>query len=71
MGRQSVFRNKKGGMRVQAFLTPQAAIFYKQMEAGLARMTGRPPDDLSVGDVVEFALRGEANTRDYLAGIAK
>jgi hypothetical protein len=71
MGRPSVFRNKAGGRRLQALVTRQALQFFERHRKTLAQLTDRDPRSLTDADVVEYALRGEANTRDYIAGVAK
>lgn len=71
MGRQSVFRGKKGGQRIQGLVTRRGGECFEGARRDLARLTQREPTQISDADVIEFLARGTANTRDYLAGIAK
>jgi hypothetical protein len=67
-GRASVFRNKKGGDRVQGTLTRRGSQRFAQARGALALMTERPVTTISDADVIEYLARGAKNTRAYLAG---
>jgi hypothetical protein len=67
-GRASIFRGKKGGDRVQGILTPVGSTRFEQSRKRLARLAGREVEHVSDGDVIEFEVRGEENTRLYLEG---
>jgi hypothetical protein len=69
-GRQSIFRDKIGGDRVQGVITPAGSRRFEIARSKLAKLAGREVEQVSDADVIEFLARGEANTREYLAGSA-
>lgn len=71
MGRPSVFRDKRGGRRVQGLITRVGRDWFESRREELAALCGREPKQVTDADVIEFMARGATNTRDYLAGIAK
>lgn len=71
LGRQSVFRGKLGGQRIQGIITKRGGECFEGARRELAQLVRREPPQISDGDVIEFLARGKGNTRDYLAGIAK
>lgn len=67
-GRASIFRDKKGGDRVQGVITPVGSTRFELARIALAKLAGREREHVSDADVIEYLARGEKNTRDYLAG---
>ena len=68
VGRESLFRGKAGGDRVQGNLTPVGSRRFEAARARLARMAGREPEKVSDADTIEFLARGEEESRKVLAG---
>jgi len=71
MGRPSVFRDKQGGARVQGMLTKQGIVAFNLRRKELAKLMSREAKQITEADVIEWLARGDANTRDYLAGLTK
>ena len=71
-GRDSIFRHKAGGRRLQGIITKTGARQFKvhtaRLRALFQEVMGRPAGSCSQADVVEFLARGEADTRAYLEG---
>lgn len=65
-GRESLFRGKKGGDRVQGVLTPAGSRRFEQARARLGRMIGKDAEKVSDADVIEFLARGDEETRKVL-----
>jgi hypothetical protein len=56
-GRASLFRDKKGGKRVQGLLTKPGGVAFERQRARIADLTGHAsPSD---ADVIEWLARGE------------
>lgn len=70
-GRSSIFRNKKGGGRVNGTLTPRGSVRFELHRKMLAGLVAREPEEISDADVVEYLTRGEEETRDYINGKRK
>lgn len=68
---RSIFRGKRGGDRLQGVITPIGSKRFEEARRKLAKLAAREPEEVSDADTIEFLARGEANTRDYLAGVAK
>lgn len=68
-GRSSIFRDKKGGDRVQGVLTPVGSNRFEQSRKRLAKLAGREVEHVSDADVIEYEVRGEENTLKYLEGL--
>lgn len=58
MGRASIFRNKRGGKRVQGLLTKVGADAFRSQRRILATLTKRRVRDVSDADVIEYLARG-------------
>jgi hypothetical protein len=67
MGRASIFRDKKGGDRVNGVLTPRGSVRFELHRRKLARLVGQDPEQVSDADVIEYMVRGEKETLAYLA----
>lgn len=67
LGRQSIFRDKKGGSRVQGVMTKAGTRAFANARKRLATLADREPENVSDADVIEFMARGEAETVLYLA----
>jgi len=67
MGRASIFRNKKGGDRVNGVLTARGSVRFELHRRQLARLVALDPEQVSDADVIEYMVRGEKETRAYLA----
>jgi hypothetical protein len=65
-GRESLFRGKTGGDRVQGVLTPIGSGRFESARVRLARIAGREPERVSDADVIEYLARGEEDTRRVL-----
>lgn len=63
-GRRSVFRNKTE--RVQGMVTKEAFELLTRARRRLAAMTGRTLEKISIGDGVEYAIRGDQGVSEYL-----
>jgi hypothetical protein len=71
MGRESIFRGKNPGNRVQATLTDYANDQFEQARAELAQLAGRAADQVSDADTLEYLCRGSAGTRVYLRDLRR
>lgn len=67
-GRDSIFRNKKHGQRVQGIITAAGGRRFEEGRQALAKLTGRDPEQISDADTTEFLARGPAETKLYLNG---
>jgi len=67
MGRPSLFRDKRGGSRIQGVITKIGAERFELHRARLATIAKRDQKLISDADVIEYLARGEVATRDYLA----
>lgn len=67
MGRPSLFRDKKGGRRVQGIITRRGAELFEKHAQHLAAVTARRRDVISDADVIEYLSRGESDTLAYIA----
>jgi len=65
-GRESLFRGKRGGDRVQGVLTPVGSRRFEAARARLGRLAGKESERVSDADVIEFLARGEEETRKIL-----
>lgn len=65
-GRKSIFRGKKGGMRVQGIITKIGAAKFREARARLANLVDWKVRDVSKADVIEYLARGHDATVDYL-----
>jgi cobalamin biosynthesis protein CobD/CbiB len=65
-GRESLFRGKAGGDRVQGVITPIGSRRFEAARARLGRMVGRDAERVSDADVIEFLARGEEESRKVL-----
>jgi len=68
MGRPSIFRDKRGGLRVQATISRLGEQRFLAARARLAQLATREAGQVSAADTLEFLLRGEAETIRYLNG---
>lgn len=68
MGRPSIFRDKRGGMRVQAIITKIGKQKFLAARSRLAEMAKRKVSQVSDADVVEALSRGWEETEAYLKG---
>ena len=68
MGRPSLFRDKRGGLRVQAIIGRVGKQKFLAARARLAEIAKRKVRQVSASDTVEFLARGEAETIRYLNG---
>ena len=64
-GRLCIFRGKT--LHTQGFITAEARQEREVFRQRLAAIVGWKASDIKDGDVIEFAFRGEDNTRAYLA----
>lgn len=73
VGRTAVFRNKGRETRhqVRGFLTERGAERFEAHRQALASLSGRTPEQVGDGDVVEYLARGDQETRDHLIGVGK
>lgn len=71
LGRSSIFRNKKGGDRVNGVITARGSVRFELHRKQLGLLVAREPEEISDADVVEYMARGEQETRGYLAGRVK
>jgi len=67
-GRPSIFRDKEDGVRVQAVISKASGRLFEASRKRLAELAGREIEHTSQADVIEFLLRGEKATKDYLKG---
>ena len=65
-GYVSIFRDKRGGDRLQGVVTKVGSLRFEQARAKLARLASRAPGKVSDGDVIEALARGWADTTAYL-----
>lgn len=70
-GRNSIFRDKRGGMRVQGNLTKPGSRKFETRRAWLAKLAKRSVEQVSDADVIEALSRGEDETTRYLKGLHK
>lgn len=65
-GRESIFRGKANGVRIQGVLTKAGGVAFEQSRKALGKVyeleTGRKPPRISDAEVVEYLARGEAET---------
>jgi hypothetical protein len=66
MGRPTVFRNKPPANDVHGRLTDEGWRLLQEARRTLAKLVDWKPDKITDSDAIEFALRGEKNTRAYL-----
>ena len=66
-GQPSIFRNKKGGDRLQGIVTPEGSRRFEMARRRLAKLAGREVEHVSDADVIEFLVRGDEATRAELA----
>ena len=64
-GPRCIFRGK--ALHTQGFITEKARQAREIFRQRLASIVGWKASDIKDGDVIEFAFRGEDNTRAYLA----
>lgn len=73
MGRNSIFRGKEDGYRVQAIITKVGGRRFDAARKELALLyrtiRGSEPTSVSDADVVEFLARGRADTENYIAAL--
>lgn len=67
MGRPSLFRDKKGGRRIQALITRRACERFEEHRIDLATLARRPRAKISDADVVEYLVIGKVAMREHLA----
>lgn len=65
-GRESLFRGKKGGDRVQGVLTPRGSRRFEAARARLGRLINKDPEKVSDADVIEYLARGDEETKKVL-----
>jgi hypothetical protein len=53
-GRQSIFRDKKGGDRVQGIITPLGSMRFELARTALAKVAGREKEHTSDADTIEW-----------------
>ena len=74
MPRSAIYTNRVRGKakpkrkRIQGLMTDHAWELFRNKQRELAASTGRKLSQVSHGDVVEYLLRGWANTVDHVAG---
>jgi hypothetical protein len=66
-GRESVFRGKAGGGRVQGNLTSAGLRAFERRRRRLAKLLDRSLAMTSDADVIEYLARGEQATIRYVA----
>lgn len=70
VGRDSIFRGKAGGKRIQGIITKTGASEFarhrRELHALYTEVTGTAPNSVSEADVIEFMARGADGTRKYL-----
>lgn len=70
-GRVGLFGRKGGGLWVSGALTKEGKAAFqrrrKELEALHEDTRGRRPSTVTKADVVEFALRGAEDSREYLS----
>lgn len=66
-GRASIFRDKKGGSRVQGIMTPVGSKRFEQARRRLGKLADRETEHVSDADTIEYLARGESETVKYLA----
>lgn len=66
MGRDSIFRDKEDGARVQGIITKIGKTAFEDARVKLALLAHRPPDRVSDADTIEYLARGERETKKYL-----
>lgn len=75
MGRHSIFRGKKNGVRVQGIITKIGGVKFEAAREQLGllyfRVRGENATVVSDADVIEYMARGAAETRKYLEGKAE
>ena len=67
-GRASVFRDKRGGDRVQGNLTREGKAAFLEARRRLAKLSKRKLSAVSDADVIEYLARGEEETTRILEG---
>lgn len=70
-GRASLFRDKKGGDRVQGVITPLGSSRFEAARKRLGDLAGRDPEHVSDADVIEYLARGESATIAYFQALEK
>lgn len=53
-GRQSIFRDKRGGDRVQGIITPLGSTRFELARTALAKVAGREKEHTSDADTIEW-----------------
>lgn len=66
MGRRSIFRDKRGGQRVQGIITKIGQQKFLAAKSRLAQLAQRAVHQVSDADAVEYLARGERETIIYL-----
>lgn len=66
MGRASIFRDKKGGSRVQGVMTPIGSRAFEQARQRLGKLASVEKEKVSDADTIEYLARGETATKKYL-----
>lgn len=66
-GRDSIFRHKEGGDRVQGVITKIGSEKFEAARGKLGKLAKRDRQHVSDADTIEYLARGEADTRKYLA----
>lgn len=69
-GWPSIFRDKKGGDRVQGQITPIGSLRFERARKRLGKLADRDVEHVSDADTIEYLARGEQETLDYLTGRA-
>jgi hypothetical protein len=69
-GRPTIF-GKRDGDPVRGRLTSHGTARFEASRKALAKLAGWEPEQVLDSDVIEFELRGETETRKFLAAKAK